>query len=410
MVLRDKVWEALVTLDVDTQLIEGIKSLYQKSIAVVRVNDLRTKPFQVSRGLRQGCPLSPLLFIATFDQVLKHMQQQKLGFNLENDVFLNTLAFADDTVLVGLDKNEIKSLLELFERKCVDLGFKINVKKTKYMVIHRFLDVDLDVKLMVRGEEIERVKNFQYLGSMLSEVGDSGVELDERFKKVGKAFGAYSRFINNRRGLSINSKMKIVRGVFVPSVKYSLETVCLKKDEERRLDVTQMKWLRRVCGVSLLNRLHNEIIRVNCDMEPKLSSIVRSEQLRYAGHILRMNENRFPKKLLFWLPPVEWKRPQGLYPKRWWDVVRQTLKTVGIYAKLGFGDDLQLIEAYAENRTEWRNAVYRIRAEIDDEITLSTPTEPLGTAPAVPPPVRPPGSALYIQSLGFSLSVCREVT
>lgn len=239
---------------------------------------------------------------------------------------------------------------------------------------------------------------------------------------MGKSYGAYSRFINNRFGLSIMSKMKIVRGVFIPSVKYAMETLSLKKADEKRLDVAQMRWLRRVCGVTLRDRLHNETVRAKCDDEPKLSSIIRREQLRYAGHILRMSDDRLPKKILLWKPSEGWRRPRGACPKRWWDTVKETLVSLGCVSRLNgvsFEVDEQLIESYAENRVEWRKLVDSVCPVLEgrdvettavmgsDNVEESKINFPVvGAAPAVPPPARPLGSALYIPSLGLHLSLC----
>ena len=65
MVDRDKVWTALGQLGASNQLITAIQSFYHLNKVAVRVEDKLSGFFSVKRGLRQGCPLSPLLFIAT---------------------------------------------------------------------------------------------------------------------------------------------------------------------------------------------------------------------------------------------------------------------------------------------------------------------------------------------------------
>ena len=60
---RDKLWAVLLQYGIDGQLLNAIKSLYMHSEVCVRVNSATTKPFKVSVGLRQGCSLSPILFL-----------------------------------------------------------------------------------------------------------------------------------------------------------------------------------------------------------------------------------------------------------------------------------------------------------------------------------------------------------
>ena len=60
---RDKLWAVLLQYGIGGQLLTAIKSLYVLSKVCVRVNSATTKPFRVSVGLRQGCSLSPILFL-----------------------------------------------------------------------------------------------------------------------------------------------------------------------------------------------------------------------------------------------------------------------------------------------------------------------------------------------------------
>jgi hypothetical protein len=58
----NKLWEKLDESTINTRLIEAIKSLYEGSSSKIKVGNLITKGFKVTKGLRQGCSLSPTLF------------------------------------------------------------------------------------------------------------------------------------------------------------------------------------------------------------------------------------------------------------------------------------------------------------------------------------------------------------
>ena len=68
---RDKLWVLLLEYNLRGQLLAAIKLLYKQSEACVRVNGLKTKPFNISVGLRQGCVLSPLLFFTYMEKIDK---------------------------------------------------------------------------------------------------------------------------------------------------------------------------------------------------------------------------------------------------------------------------------------------------------------------------------------------------
>ena len=67
----DKLWAVLLEYGIDGQLLTAIKSLYMQSEVCVGVNSATTKPFRVSVGPRQGCSLSPILFLIYMDKIVK---------------------------------------------------------------------------------------------------------------------------------------------------------------------------------------------------------------------------------------------------------------------------------------------------------------------------------------------------
>ena len=71
---RDKLWKVLQEYGVNGQLLQAIKSFYCRPEVCVRVNGKHSKPFQVGVGLRQGCVLSPLLFIVYMNWIDKCSQ------------------------------------------------------------------------------------------------------------------------------------------------------------------------------------------------------------------------------------------------------------------------------------------------------------------------------------------------
>ena len=58
----NKLWETLDKSTINTRLTEAIKLLYKGSTSKVKIGNLTTKGFKVTKGLRQGCSLSPTLF------------------------------------------------------------------------------------------------------------------------------------------------------------------------------------------------------------------------------------------------------------------------------------------------------------------------------------------------------------
>jgi hypothetical protein len=71
----NKLWETMNSSTVNTRLIEAIKSFYKGSSSKIKVGNLITKGFKVTKGLRQGCSLSPTLFKIYLEQALRNWKR-----------------------------------------------------------------------------------------------------------------------------------------------------------------------------------------------------------------------------------------------------------------------------------------------------------------------------------------------
>uniref|UniRef100_A0A670JTK1 Reverse transcriptase domain-containing protein n=1 Tax=Podarcis muralis TaxID=64176 RepID=A0A670JTK1_PODMU len=113
----------------------GIGAIYSKQKAKLIVNNVVTEEIPIEKGTRQGCPLSPLLFITVLEVLLNRIRGDQLikGVQLgAKDYKLR--AFADDLVLTLQEpETSTKRVLELIEKFGQVAGFKLNMQKTKVL-------------------------------------------------------------------------------------------------------------------------------------------------------------------------------------------------------------------------------------------------------------------------------------
>ena len=133
---RDKLWAVLLQYGIDgqkDQLLTAIKSLYLHSEVCVRVNSATTKPFRESVGLRQGCSLSPILFLIYMDRIVK--KSESCGGVKIGDCNVQRLLFADALVLHDSTQNGLQQALDRFSDACSVAGMKISTTKTETMCL-----------------------------------------------------------------------------------------------------------------------------------------------------------------------------------------------------------------------------------------------------------------------------------
>ena len=109
-------------------------NLYAGQEAIVRTGHGTTGWFQIGKGVRQGCILSPCLFNFYAEYIMRNAgleeAQARIKIAGRN---INNLRYADDTTLMAESKEELKSLLMKVKEESEKVGLKLNIHKIKIM-------------------------------------------------------------------------------------------------------------------------------------------------------------------------------------------------------------------------------------------------------------------------------------
>ena len=110
-----------------------LRNLYAGQEATVRTGHGTTDWFQIRRGVRQGCILSPCLFNLYAEYIMRNtgLKEAPAGIKIAGRN-INNLRYADDTTLVA-ESEELKSLLMKVKEESEKVGLKLNIQKTKIM-------------------------------------------------------------------------------------------------------------------------------------------------------------------------------------------------------------------------------------------------------------------------------------
>jgi len=131
-----KLWKILKEMAIPDHLTCLLRNLYAGQEARVRTGHGATDWFQIGEGIRQGCILSPCLFNLYADYIIRNtgLEEAQAGIKIARRN-INNFRYADDTTLMGESEEELKSLLMKVKEASEKVGLKLNIQKTKILVL-----------------------------------------------------------------------------------------------------------------------------------------------------------------------------------------------------------------------------------------------------------------------------------
>ena len=128
--------QSLMNKGVPSPICEYIQKMYIGCKTIIYCRDKKTLPVDILRGVKQGDPLSPLLFNLIIDPIIGTLDETTEGIKLENEN-ISVLAFADDLVLLAKDKETADKQNRLINEYLDDLKMKVSAEKCTTFEIKR---------------------------------------------------------------------------------------------------------------------------------------------------------------------------------------------------------------------------------------------------------------------------------
>jgi retron-type reverse transcriptase len=136
--------------------------MYQNTTIIIRKDRVNVNtPREIHKGVRQECPLSPILLNIYFDEVIEDWLQMIQQNILAKDLIPNTGSFAGDQVIVTRTEDELQRAAYTLNNISIKYNLKISVNKTTAMAVKGKISARTK---MVINNIIEQINNFNYLG------------------------------------------------------------------------------------------------------------------------------------------------------------------------------------------------------------------------------------------------------
>ncbi|KAE9417391.1 hypothetical protein Angca_009120, partial [Angiostrongylus cantonensis] len=146
----------------------------------------------VKKGVRQGNSISPKLFTAPIQDVMRTLEWDNMGVKIDGQK-LHYLRFVGDIVLTTQNISQAERMLADFDKACGKIGLRLNLKKTMFMKngLVSFAPFTLN------GMNIFEFSNYVYLGRQINVMNDLAPELSRRKRAVWGAFKSIEDAMGN---------------------------------------------------------------------------------------------------------------------------------------------------------------------------------------------------------------------
>ena len=282
----DTVWHEglfhkLQQMGASGNFLRTLRNIYKNTQCAVKIGDKLTNFFPCKQGVRQGDPLSPLLFNIFINDIFTRLREANCDpVSLDGTNNISALAYADDIVLLSTTKEGLQKAIDTVQKYCEEWKLKMNNSKTKTMIFSRG-NQKINCSFNINGVPLENTKEYKYLGIPVHKKNCSfNTALKYLRTKATRALFALRSKVSISK-LPIHIALKLFDSIIKPILLYASEVwepfVNNEPDQWDKNDVERiyLQFLKQVLGVNRsattamvrgeLNRhsLQEEILRRN---------------------------------------------------------------------------------------------------------------------------------------------------
>lgn len=346
---RDCIWTEMHNFGVPDKIIRMIRTSYEFFECTVLHDGEFSESFRTTSGVRQGCLLSPLLFLIVLDAVVKRTYDNKprgiIWDPLNPQLRLESLDYADDKCELSHRIDDIQSKIDDLASESAKVGLKINISKTKEIRIN----VQSTQPINVGNQVIESVQKFQYLGSMIDTSGGALLDVESRIRKARGSFAQLSKTWRSNE-YSTKTKLNIFSACVLSVLLYGCETWLVTEEIKRKIEVFVNRCLRIILRIFWPNTVSNDQL-LNMAKMSNINTEIRKRKFGWIGHTLRREDDNICQRALTYNP--QGSRGRGRPKNSWRRSTLDEVNNLPEYANRKIQNLTQLKEI-ADRRSRWR--------------------------------------------------------
>ena len=278
--------------------INWIKAIYSNINSVVINNGHASEPFQISRGIRQGCPISPYLFIVSVEVLAISIRTNKKIKGIQvGPIEIKISQLADDTTLFMSNLASVKHALSCLSDFHKVSGLRVNISKTVGMGIGTLTDVLPDDKY-----GIEWTKGpITTLGITITNDPKLNVNFnfEPRLKTMTSTLNIWLS-----RNLSINGKVAILKSVALPKLQYVASNIPITSETYKKAENIISKFIWNHKRPKVNKNVTIQSIEDGGIKAPDFRSIVKANRVSWVKRLGQSNESKWKAILTDLIKPI----------------------------------------------------------------------------------------------------------
>lgn len=287
----------------------------------------RTDQYVKSRGVKQGCPLSPFLFIVVLHYALDRVATRMgIDLNYREILLPMLLAYADDILIMAESENMMETVLRELIPELQTIGLQINEKKCA-VLIRDPLDTSVTQPdhLLLNGTKYDVVPVMKYLGIYLTRDLDRRNTVVARIKAAYRAFYMLVPFVMENR-LKWDTLVMMYHALVVPIALYGLKVATLIQQNRRsleRMEATIVKRMREIARHPPATTNVHSLLNGKTIIQKS-----RVGRLKYWVHVARRPRTHMLQRAMRFR--YQGKRKIGRPCHTWNETLQKDIQTTGV--------------------------------------------------------------------------------
>ena len=281
-----------------------ISAIYRTPYFSIKEGQNKTENRKQHTGIRQGCPLSPYLFIILLTVMMKDImssltpdERRILDEGKRHHEITKNLFYADDTIIMTATAEAAQVILQTIQREFIKYGMKLNQAKCEHIRLNAIHRIQYE-----NGEEVPIARSATYLGVNIQPNGDHKNEIQSIINAAWITVMKLDIFWR-KAPVTIKWKLRVLDAVINSKVLYGTETLVTAQSDYNKLDAFQIRIFRKMLRIkhSYWSHVKNEEVMntakeraahfdKNIEIIP-LSTRLKQRIVKFYGHIIRSDPN-----------------------------------------------------------------------------------------------------------------------